>query len=87
MEMLTIKKWGNSNGLRVPKNIMDFLGVETEDRVKVTEEEVGGKKRLIIEPVDVEPELTMEELFADYNKERVHVEVQDLGGSMGNEKW
>ena len=87
MEMLTIKKWGNSNGLRVPKNIMEFLGVETEDRVKVTEEEVGGKKRLIIEPVDVEPELTIEELFDDYNKERVHVEVQDLGGSMGNEKW
>jgi len=49
MEMLPIKKWGNSNGIRVPKNIMDFLGVQTEDKVKVTQEEVEGKRRLIIE--------------------------------------
>ena len=87
MEMLPIKKWGNSNGIRVPKNIMDFLGVQKEEKVKVTQEEVEGKRRLIIESVNVEPELTIEELFADYNKERVHVELQDLGEPVGNEKW
>lgn len=87
MEMLPIKKWGNSNGIRVPKNIMDFLGVQTEDKVKVTQEEVDGKRRLIVEPVNVKRELTIEELFADYNKERVHVELQDLGEPVGNEKW
>lgn len=87
MEMLPIKKWGNSNGIRVPKNIMDFLGVQTEDKVKVTQEEVEGKRRLIIESINVEPEITIEELFADYNKERVHVELQDPGEPVGNEKW
>jgi len=35
----------------------------------------------------VEPEITIEELFADYNKERVHVELQDPGEPVGNEKW
>lgn len=87
MEMIPIKKWGNSNGIRVPKNIMDFLGVQTEDKVKIIQEEFEGKRRLIIESTNVEPELTIEQLFADYNKERVHVELQDLGEPVGNEKW
>lgn len=44
MEVLPIKKWGNSNGLRLPKHIMDFLDVHTNDTVKLTQEEVNGKK-------------------------------------------
>ncbi len=87
MEIIPIKKWGNSNGIRVSKNIMDFLGVQTEDKIKITLEEIDGKRRLIIESINAEPELTIEQLFADYNKERVHVELQDLGEPVGNEKW
>ncbi|WP_308726901.1 AbrB/MazE/SpoVT family DNA-binding domain-containing protein [Enterococcus mundtii] len=49
MEMLPIKKWGNSNGLRLPKYIMEYLEIHTEDKVKIIQEEKNGKKRLIIE--------------------------------------
>ena len=38
MEMLPIKKWGNSNGLRLPKYIMEYLGLHTEDKVKIIQE-------------------------------------------------
>lgn len=89
MERLTIKKWGNSNGLRLPKNIMEFLGVHADDKVLVISEEVDGKRRLIIESAlpDPEKEMTIEELFEDYNGEKFKTEVHELGEPMGHEKW
>ena len=87
MELLPIKKWGNSNGIRISRPIMDFLGVQTDDKLKVTQDEVHGKRRLIIESTVVQPEMTIEELFADYNAEKESVVLQDLGESRGNEKW
>lgn len=43
MVMLSIKKWGNSNGLRLPKSVMEYLQIHTEDKVKITQEESNGK--------------------------------------------
>ncbi len=45
------------------------------------------KKRLILEPVLLEKDLTIEELFADYNGERHHVDIQQLVEATGHEKW
>lgn len=87
MEMLSIKKWGNSNGLRLPKSMMEYLQLHTEDKVKVIQDESDGKKRLIIEAVDSDNELTIEQLFVNYNGGKVHVVVQNLGEAVGNEKW
>lgn len=44
-----------------------------------------GKKRLIIEAATPENEWTIEQLFANYNEERTHVELQDLGEAVENE--
>lgn len=85
--MLPIKKWGNSNGLRLPKYIMEYLEIHTEDKVKIIQEEKNGKKRLIIEAAIPENEWTIEQLFANYKEERTHVDLQDLGEAVGNEKW
>lgn len=87
MEMLSIKKWGNSNGLRLPKSVMEYLELHTEDKVKLTQDESEGKKRLIIEAVSSDNEQTIEQLFANYTGGKVHVTVQDLGEAVGNEKW
>ncbi len=87
MVMLSIKKWGNSNGLRLPKSVMEYLQIHTEDKVKITQEESNGKKRLIIEAVDSDNDLTIEQLFENYKEEKVHVTIQDLGNAVGNEKW
>lgn len=87
MAMLSIKKWGNSNGLRLPKSVMEYLQIHTEDKVKITQEESNGKKRLIIEAVDSDNDLTIEQLFENYKEEKVHVTIQDLGNAVGNEKW
>lgn len=87
VDLIPIKKWGNSNGLRLPKYIVDYLDLHTDDKVKLTQEEVNGKKRLILEPVLLEKGLTIEELFVDYNGERHHVDIQHLGEATGHEKW
>ncbi|MGL9947613.1 PemI family protein [Enterococcus sp. DIV1375a] len=87
MAMLSIKKWGNSNGLRLPKSVMEYLQIHTEDKVKITQEESNGKKRLIIEAVDSDNDLTIEQLFENYTEDKVHVTIQDLGNAVGNEKW
>lgn len=87
MEMLSIKKWGNSNGLRLPKSTMEYLQLHTEDKVKVIQDESNGKRRLIIESLNPGDELTIEQLFANYNRGKVHVAVENLGEAVGNEKW
>lgn len=85
--MLSIKKWGNSNGLRLPKSVMEYLEVHTEDKVRITQDESNGKKRLIIEAVASDDDLTIEQLFENYTEGKVQVAIQDLGKAVGNEKW
>lgn len=35
----TIQKWGNSNGLRIPKVLLDALGLRENDRVELIQTE------------------------------------------------
>lgn len=66
---------------------MEYLGIHTEDKVKIIQEEVNGQKRLIIEAANLENELTIEQLFENYTDERNHVTIQNLGEAVGNGKW
>jgi len=43
----TISKWGNSQGLRFPKDIMKDLDLSVGDKVKITTKD----KKVIIEPI------------------------------------
>ena len=33
----TIQRWGNSNGLRIPKALLEALGIRENDRVELTQ--------------------------------------------------
>ena len=33
---ITIQKWGNSQGIRIPKNILEKLGISTSDFLQLT---------------------------------------------------
>ena len=66
---------------------MEYLGIHTDDKVKIIQEEVNGHRRLIIEAANSENELTIEELFENYTTEKNHVEIQHLGEAVENEKW
>ena len=84
----TIQKWGNSQGLRLPKALLDLTGLQENDRVELTQAEDGiyikkaaTKHRTLEEylvdfygkPIDEIPPLTEGEY--------------DWGQSRGRELW
>lgn len=79
---LVINKWGNSSAIRLPKQLVQELQLQTND---VLDYKVSGNK-IILEKVNNVPELTVEDLFKDYQGEPVNV-IPVLFESVGNEQW
>lgn len=78
-----LKKWGNSQGIRIGKDELDELGLNRESTIfEMTVEE--GKITLV--PQKEYPE-TLEELFADYTGEPLPKEDRfDWGEAVGKEQ-
>ena len=74
---LVINKWGNSSAIRLPKQLVQELQLQTND---VLDYKVSGNK-IILEKVNNVPELTVEDLFKPVNVTPVLFE------SVGNEQW
>jgi antitoxin MazE len=81
MTITRIQKWGNSYGVRIPKNIMDELGLRPDTRLDIRQEQ--GK--IVITPIQ-EPMAALDELLKQITPENLHGEV-DWGTSTGNEVW
>lgn len=83
-----IQRWGNSQGLRIPKALLDALGIRENDRVELTMTENG----IHIQKPRV-PHRTLEErLTSFYGKPidqvpRVEQEEVDWGKAEGDEIW
>ena len=77
----SIQKWGNSQGVRIPKMLLD--AVKWSENEKVTITVYDGK--LIIEKAKKEKESIME-LFENYEEEYTPEEV-DWGKPEGKEAW
>lgn len=82
--MLTkMQKWGNSQGLRFPKAVLEEACMEVGDEVKVS---VRGRK-IIIEPVKkVRGRYDLKELVSRMPK-NYQVEEVDWGIPVGKEEW
>lgn len=77
----TIKKWGNSQGLRFSKDILFEMGIEVDDEVNI---EIKDKKMIITKAKNLEVDL--KELFMNYNGEYKPSEI-DWGKPRGDEVW
>lgn len=85
----TIQRWGNSHGLRIPKALLDAIGLSENDRVELihSENEIHIKKAFAV------PHRTLEErLSAFYGKpitEINRIESSELawGKAEGAEQW
>lgn len=75
-------KWGNSLGVRIPKNIARALSFTEETEVKL----ITSGSRLIVEPIQRQKKYTIEELLQDTKPENVHQEIE-WGKSVGQEWW
>ncbi len=78
----TIKKWGNSQGIRIPKAFLDALGMMENDIVELNRVD----NNIVITKVKREKELTLDDIFKDYDEESVAEEF-DWGSPVGKEVW
>ena len=78
----TIQKWGNSQGIRIPKAFLEALGMMENDLVELNRVD----DNIVITKVKEKKELTLEEIFKDYDGEYVAEEF-DWGSPVGREVW
>ena len=78
----TLQKWGNSQGIRLPKKALEELHLEVGDRVEVAQE----GDRLVIIPIRQTKKYDIHELVAQIPEDYEPVEV-DFAPSVGAEAW
>lgn len=85
----TVQKWGNSQGLRIPKALLEALGIRENDRVELTQ---AGDTITVRKAIST-PHKTLEErLTAFYGVpveqlSRIENHELDYGNPEGNEIW
>lgn len=79
----TIQNWGNSQGVRIPKKILQQLSWSTEEEIELIPDLEGG--RLILSKVDSKNNY-LEKLFEDYDGV-YQTEEFDWGNAHGEETW
>lgn len=77
-----IQKWGNSQGVRIPKIILDSVNWSEHENVVITVD--NGK--LVIEKANVHKRKNIKELFESYNGDYEPTEI-DWGEPKGEEIW
>ena len=79
---LKVCKWGNSQGIRIPIEMLREIsaGIGTEVEAKLVE---GG---IQVRPVQKIPNLSLTELLKNY-PQGVRVEETDWGKPVGGEVW
>lgn len=78
----TIQKWGNSQGIRIPKAFLEALGMMENDLVELSRVD----DNIVIKKVKKETELTLDDIFEGYEGEDA-VEEYDWGSPVGKEVW
>ena len=77
----TIKKWGNSLALRIPKLFANNVNLKINKTVDISID----KGSIIITPIN-KKEYSLEELLKGVNKSNLHGEI-DTGAPVGKEIW
>lgn len=85
-----IQKWGNSQGLRIPKTLLDAFGLHENDRVQLiqTEDSIQIKKIASVHNSSLEERLTS--FYGRPIEEISRIEGDqeyDWGKTMGAEQW
>lgn len=77
-----IQKWGNSQGIRIPKAFLDAMGMSENDTVELQRVDDG----IIIKKLQTKKSLTLSDIFQGYD-ESEQQEEYDWGKPTGREVW
>lgn len=83
MYTVKVQKWGNSQGIRIPKYILDKVEINEGDVVEIALED---NKIIIFQSKRVLKKYTINDLFKDYKGDYKPKE-QDWGEPVGKEEW
>lgn len=75
MSTVTAQKWGNSLGIRIPKEAADKLGIAQGSEIEL---QVNQNKNITLTPKKTRKQYTLEELLAEITPENRHLEI-DFG--------
>lgn len=78
----SIQKWGNSQGVRIPKAIMRAAGLSASCPVKI----VAEPDRIVIHKINKRQHRNLQELFQNYTDDYSCVEW-DTGTPVGKESF
>jgi antitoxin MazE len=76
---VSIKKWGTSWALRIPKDIAQTLHIEDNSTLELNIKDGA----LVIEP---QKSTLLESLVSRLDADNIHTEI-DMGKVVGNEEW
>lgn len=79
----TIVKWGNSQGIRLPKHLLDSAKINEDSTVEV----IAENKRIIIKKVERRPRhKTIQERFSNFDGKYESISI-DWGEPVSKEVW
>jgi len=78
--LVTVQKWGNSLGVRIPKSFTKDTNIEEGTEVDMSLD----RGTIILRPVSKIPSLS--ELLCKVTKDNIHNET-DTGEALGREAW
>ena len=81
MNTCIVQRWGNSQGIRIPKPLLQNLGIKENETLSLSIED----NKLIIQKA-IPQKLTMKTLFAGYKGKYEPSEI-DWGDPQGAEIW
>ena len=79
----SIQKWGNSQGVRIPKHLLDAVKLSPNDEIDISAE---SDMLIIKKATPTAAHKTIKELFAGYDGDYKPEEI-DWGGQEGKEVW
>ena len=84
MEVLRVQKWGNSQGIRLPKKILKDLGININDKIEIS---LNGEEIILKK---IKNYTNLDDLFKDYKGDyrKDFDEFEFFGEAQGCEfKW
>jgi antitoxin MazE len=82
MMLTKVQKWGNSQGLRLARNVLDLADIAVGDEVEI----IVGEHEIVLRKVRASTRFDLAELVAripaDYDADEV-----DIGPPVGREAW
>jgi len=81
---ISVNRWGNGLGIRLPKEFIDKTGITEKSQVEVNE--VDGKL-VIVRAKETRRHISLAERLKDWNGIPPEPEVIDWGEPVGEEEW